>query len=403
VKPKNSGAINAFVPAFKQYLADVTKSIDDGEPVVMCFPTFASEILLAFGIVPLQWEVILFLITAAFREGNEGLLDETEADGFPSHVCGFQRSPIKAVEKGLLPKPDLLLKCCSSCDSGNMTYQYAAHRFNVPLIQGNVPYGSGSRALGYFHDEIRRVIRELEGFLGRKIDADKLREHVEESNRQLTLFYKLQELRRQTPNPDPGMHQQLDTALLFMAGTNPKFSDYMQFVYNEAKARHERGDSFLPAGKKEIRTLWSGGFVTYMLQLPDILEDEFGMSYIECALSYLPRDQVGLVDTSTVDTMVEGLSRRMFNMPMMRNVVSYSDVFVNDMTTAAKSYHADAAVFAMHQGCRHTWAAAKVLSETLRDKVGIPSYLLEQDFCDKRFTPPASVLSQLREYFTCLS
>ncbi|MBI5064243.1 MAG: 2-hydroxyacyl-CoA dehydratase, partial [Desulfatitalea sp.] len=222
-------------------------------------------------------------------------------------------------------------------------------------------------------------------------------------NRQLEYLYGLQELRRAVPNPDPGMHRALDLASVILSGTNEKMIDYIRTCYEEAKARHDQGKGFLPEGRKEIRTVWTWGFTPHMLYLPDWLEEEFGMTYLECGISNLPHEIVGYVNTGSVESMIEGLAWRSFNFPMARTSMGFSDLYVNDLLKVARAYKADAAVFSGHTACKHSWATAKMLGDTLLEDVGIPSFKWETDFLDKRFTPHSVAKTQLAEFFKTLS
>jgi hypothetical protein len=222
-------------------------------------------------------------------------------------------------------------------------------------------------------------------------------------NEQMRYLYGLQELRKQTPNPDPGMHRAYDVVALYYCGLNEPYRDYMKTVYEEARARHDSGASFLPPNKKEIRTLWTWGLTAHMLFMYDWLEEEFGSTFLECGVSYVPSDVVGYVDPSSMDSMLRGLARRTLNFPMIRQAMGFSDVYVDDMVRVAGEYRADAAVFSGNQSCKHAWAAAKRLSDALMENPGIPSLTWETDLADKRFTPHATTKALLREFFSTLA
>jgi benzoyl-CoA reductase/2-hydroxyglutaryl-CoA dehydratase subunit BcrC/BadD/HgdB len=399
LKPKNSRAIMAHAIALKQFLAMLAGMIDDGKPVISYFPSMTPEIFLSMDLAPLSTELFSLYLSALFTDGVEEELNAADSEGFPGHVCAFQKSSFTAVDKGLLPVPDLFVKTTSPCDSSNMLYQYVVEKFKKPIISVDSPYYSNAKAFRYFTDEFKRMIEGVEKITGHTLDEDRLRRHVEMGNRQLEYLYGLQQLRRHIPNPDPGMHRALDTASLFLSGVNDGFIEYMKTCYGEAKARVATHKSFLPEGKKEIRTLWSYGFTPHTLYMPDWLEDEFGSTYLECGLSIYPGEIVGYVNTSSIESMIEGLAWRSFNCPMHRTVMTFSDIHVNDIVTVAKSYHADAAIFGGNHSCKYAWTLPKMISDALAEEVGIPSFTWETDFLDKRFAPPENVKKQLSDFF----
>ena len=402
LKPKNSAAMSAHTVALKGYLGDLFKHLEEGKPVLNNFFTMTPEIFYGMDIVPLCYELVPIYLSAVFIDGVEEEIDAIEQEGFPNHLCSAQKSTAGAHGLGKLPLPDVLVKQGMPCDPSAMLFQYTAEKYNVPIVVVDAPYYTNERAFRYYVDEWHRMVESLEKITGHTLDEDRLRKHVEYGNRQLKYLYGLQRLRREVPNPDPGMHRALDTAALVLCGCNPLMGDYLKTCYEEAKERSDKGVGFLPEGKREIRTVWTWAWSSYFLNMPDWLEDEFGMSYLECGLTLLPEDIVGYVNTSSVESMIEGLAWRGFHFPMARQVFSFSDIWVNDFVDTAKAYKAEAAVFSGHMACKHGWALNKILSDALQEKCGIPSLRWELDLMDKRFTPHSEARRQLSEFFSTI-
>lgn len=400
LKPKNRKVVQAHAMGVKQYLADLEQGMQEGKPMVGYFPSITPELFYSMGLNPLSVETMSVYIAAAFDKGIEAELDESEAAGFPGHACGIQRGPFGAYAKGAAPMADVFVKCSAPCDSSNMFYQYTLDKYKVPLLLVDAPYHSDERAFEFFLDEFKQMLKDLEEMFDCKIDEDDLRKRVTMGNEQLSHLYALQKLRRQKPNPDPGMHRALDFGTLSVAGSNQQHVDYMKLCHEEARQRVENNQSFLPEGKKEIRTVWTWGFTPHMIFIYDWLEEQYGATYLECATSTLPEEIVGYVDTTDVDSMIRGLAWRSFNFPMQRTVMSFSDVYVNDMVKIAKDYDADAAVYSGNQSCRHAWAAAKRISDAIMDETDARSLTWETDFIDKRFTSHAATKALLGEFFT---
>jgi len=402
MKPKNSGAYFTHFVAVKKYLSDLARKWDEGQPVLYYEGDMSPEIFLGMDLMPLAYEMPALFLAATYVHGVEEEIDAAEAMGMPAHACSAQKPVTAAIAKGMMPKPDILVKTSVPCDSGNMAYQVVKELFGAELIVMDAPYYHNKRAFTYFVDEWKRMIEVMERKTGHTLDEDRLRKHVEMGNRQLEYIYGLQKMRRCVPNPDPGMHRGLDLASVLMAGINEQIIDYNRTCYEEARTRPEEGKSFLPEDKKEIRTLWTWGFTGHMLYLADWLEEEFGMSYLECALTNMPEDLVGYVDTSSMDSMIEGLAWRTLNYPMGRSSMGFADTYINDLVKVAKSYKADVAVFSGHVACKHSWAISKMLSDALLDDAGVPSFKWETDILDARFTPHAAAKQQLSEFFKTL-
>ncbi len=400
LKPKNRTAACAAARALKHHLGDLGRAIDEGRPIVGTFAAPTGELFAALGLVGLSLEVLALVQTAVFKSGIEAEIDMSELAGFPSHVCNMQRAPMMAIEKGSLPKFDVVVKPTAPCNSSNMLYQYGLEKYGVEVLSVDCPYYNDQRAFEFYLEEFRAMVASLERLAGRPLDEAVLRKHVEMGNQQMRYLYGLQELRKHRPNPDPGMHRAYDIIALYHCGQNQLYLDYMKTVFEEARARHEEGKTFVPEGKQEIRTVWTWGLTTHMLYMYDWLEEEFGATFLECGITYVPSDVIGLVDTSSVDSMIRGLARRTLHYPMVRQTMGFSDVYVGDMVRVATDYGADAAVFSGNQSCKHSWAAAKRISDALMEQPGIPSLTWETDLGDKRYTPHATTKTLLREFFS---
>jgi hypothetical protein len=114
-------------------------------------------------------------------------------------------------------------------------------------------------------------------------------------------------------------------------------------------------------------------------------------------LTYFDPD-VGMIDTSSVDTMIEGLAWRVMNMPMGRQTMGFSDMWINDFETVVKGHKADALILGGHMACKHFWALNKLMSDKIKEKTGIPCLRFEMDMFDKRFTPPAELRRIVGEF-----
>ena len=399
IKPKNRKAVGTHFVAFKQYMADLTDAIEAGKPLIHHFPSMTPEPFIAMDVAPISVEALALYIAACFNDGVEVEADEFEAEGFASHTCAYQKAPFRAIEKGFLPMPDVFVTTTAPCNSSNMLYQYMIEKHQKPIFCVDSPYYWNKRSFEYFLNEYKNTIEGVQKVTGHKIDVDVLRKHVKMSNEQLSYQYKLQQLRRIKPNPDPGMHRALDTGAWLVAGSNELWIDYMKVLYEEAKLRADNGVGVVPEGMEEIRTLHTYGYLAHTIYMPDWLEENCGSSLAECGLSVYPGELVGLVDTTSLDSMLEGLAWRSFNAVMHRTVMTFVDLHINDMVKIAKEYQVDAAVFAGNHSCKYVWTLPKMLSEALQDNLGIPCLTFEFDLVDKRFTQREVVFGLLSEFF----
>jgi hypothetical protein len=109
-----------------------------------------------------------------------------------------------------------------------------------------------------------------------------------------------------------------------------------------------------------------------------------------------------MIDTTNMETMLAGLARRMMQMPMARQVMSFSDVWIKDFVDISRAYKVDALAIGGHMACKHFWALNKLLSDKVKEKTGVPTLRFEMDMMDKRFTSPAELKRIMDDFFATL-
>jgi benzoyl-CoA reductase/2-hydroxyglutaryl-CoA dehydratase subunit BcrC/BadD/HgdB len=400
LKDKNRRSAAAFLNNIMKYVDWANEQLDAGKLACYHYFPISVEIMLALGVVPICYEVLCGLTAALYIDGAEDGVDRIEAEGFPDHLCSTQKGTAGYLLMGVVPKPDLLIKSATPCDASNILYEWTANRFDLPFITLETPYYRNERGLKYMVGEVKRMVEQLEKITGNSLDEDKLREYVEVGNDTVDCILKTQELKKSVPCPDTGWHRPADTIFMTQIGT-PMGAAYFKALYEEVKERVEKGEGVIPEGKEERRVTWGYTWECYDLPLFDWLEDEYGVTYITDTLTYFAPD-VGLVDTTDMESMLEGLAWRVMQMPMGRQTMGFSDVWINDFVYAAKAYRADAMIIGGHMACKHFWALNKLLSDKLKEEVGIPTLRFEMDMFDKRFTPPSELRRILAEFFTTL-
>jgi benzoyl-CoA reductase/2-hydroxyglutaryl-CoA dehydratase subunit BcrC/BadD/HgdB len=397
LKEKNRDIARAVFRAAQDYFSMVLNALDEGTPICEHYFPISTEFISAVGAMPVSFDALGAISSVFWTNGCEAGIDRLLSEGFPDHLCGAQTGSAGFMLDGVLPRPDILLNTSAPCDASNMMYEYVAHKFNIPLIVVEAPYTKNERGLKFAIGEIKRAIEELERLTGNTLDEDKLRECCNNSNEAIKYFLKLEELRRLRPMPDPGWHRPADTIFLIQLGT-PMAAAYFKSVYEAVKARADKGLGVIPEGKKEKRLAWGYAWMAYDLPFFDWLEEEHGATYTADCLTYMPFD-VGLINTSSVESMIEGIAWRFMNMPMGRQTMGFSDVWVNDFVNVVKLFKADALIIAGHMACKHFWALNKLLSDEVKERTGVPTLRFEVDMFDKRFTPGPEMRRIMTEYF----
>ena len=400
LKEKNRASASAFINNIKDYTVWALDRLDQGKKACYHYFPISVEIMLAMDLVPLCYEVLCGLTSALYADGAEEGVDAIEAEGYPDHLCSTQKGTAGYLLLGVVPYPDLLIKTATPCDASNRLYEWSAHKFKSPLLTIETPYYRNERGLQFMIREIKRTIKQIEKITGRPLDEEKLREYCHHGNEAMEYILKVQELKKIIPCPDTGWHRPADTIFMTQIGT-PMGAAYFKQLYEDVKQRADRGEGVIPPDKKERRVVYGYTWECYDLPLFDWLEETHGVTYMADTLTYFPPD-VGLVDTSNLDSMIESLAWRMLQMPMGRQTMGFSDIWISDFVNIVRAFKADALILGGHMACKHFWALNKLLSDKIKEETGVPALRFEMDMFDKRFTPPTELRRIMTEFFTTL-
>ena len=213
------------------------------------------------------------------------------------------------------------------------------------------------------------MIRELEKLTGNTLDEDRLRDFCRFGNQTVDYILKIRELKKQRPCPDPGWHRPADT--IFM--TQNRHAVRNRLLQNAL--RNDKGTGGTPVWESSLKASRNedsrGDTLGQAYDLPffEWLEETHGATYSLDTLTYLA-PEVGLVDTTNMETMIEGLAWRLLHMPMGRQTMGFSDIWINDFVRIAKEFKVDAFMIGGHMACKHFWALNKLLTDKVQRRSG---------------------------------
>lgn len=352
------------------------------------------EIFFAFDLYPFMGEIQPSVYARLRQDIVAEFIDAAEDAGIPPEICSIDKVLVGAVLCDEMPRPDLIVTTSAPCDSSRIGYQLIEKLFDAPMHKMDAPFTDDPEAMKYYGNQIRELIPVLEKLSGKKFDIDKLREVVEESNRATEYIYEWNMLRRLKPCPTPAnIMVSVYGAVINRFGL-PECTEYSKSVYEFARTRAESGAT---TGEK-IRVIWQHVPSLFDDTIFDWMASEFGAVVVDDTVSGYLRQLP--VDTSSLDSMLQGLARRGLNMTMGRLRLP-ATVYVNDFL---KSYHdlsGDAAILAAHAGCKHGWPSANLLRDATR-KEDIPLLMFDIDFLDSRIVSSETVKSKIEQFFNTM-
>jgi len=90
------------------------------------------------------------------------------------------------------------------------------------------------------------------------------------------------------------------------------------------------------------------------------------------------------------------MARKTQNNPMIHGASGPTENYINLVTQIFDEYEPDVSLFIGHMGCKHTWASAKIISDMIQEKYGMPTLYLG---IDVRYKSIEEIQKSLAEYF----
>jgi benzoyl-CoA reductase/2-hydroxyglutaryl-CoA dehydratase subunit BcrC/BadD/HgdB len=400
-----------MLKAIAAYFKIMEEGLNGKRKVVVHPFNFPPEILHAMGVAPVFIEYLSTLASIAPKQYPDNVfkyLDYSHETGLPGTLCAGQLGGAGALLCGDWPKPDLILSGAPGfCDVNSKILEYTARTLDVPLLHVDMSAYHDQRAMDYYRQSFRDVISRLEAFTGQRLDPEKLRETVENSNQVVELYNEISGLQSVVPSPLPNLYCFLNVGMKFTVGGLPEAIPVFQAVLNSAEKKIKKGEGALSNERVRCLMLYTS---IYFDDKFFIVENEFnrwleenGVALIMDILSYFPLKPI---DTTSMDSMIDGLADMALNYPMARQMKGPSDDragWAEDMVFLAKKYKADCCIFSGNPACKRAHGSLRLLTDRLKNEVGIPTLNLEADSWDRRITSMPEIKEKILDFLEAIA
>ena len=352
----------------------------------------------------------------------ERFLDASDADGYPTHMCGYARCTLgyaydmmakykgkipPDIPLGGMPKPALLLGSGMTCDARFKLFQALGRYFDTPQwclefpqsapIEGTEP-DIQEHQVKFMVKELNDYIAFLEKLFGKKMDMAKLEDQIDLAMQIHETTVQFTELRKAVPSP---MHAvdfwSIMSSSQFVAGNLSTSLKLYQDVLTETRERVNSKISGINYPEK-YRLVFSELPPWHNLNIFDTLAER-GWNFVYESKAY---HQDSPPDLSKVSNPVEQLARLCLNAHtywlLSARANGISNYLVNFYLKIAREYKADG--FFMHSllSCRPTSVHIHELQDFLLRKLDVPSLFTEGDIVDKRVFNVQEVLSRAEAF-----
>jgi len=388
---ENSG--KKFRPSDADYWKTVQSAKTEGKKLIFVSGPLPMELIYAMDCVPL----CLDLIPARLSENPEltaKFIGETDRR-VDQDFCALNRAEIGAMISGKLGvAPDAYVSVPIPCDSARTAYFVMSRFAEAPAFNFDIPMRINDRSLGYVATQLESFLDFLENVTGEKLDWNKLKYRMELSNRAGELLNECARLRKNRPCPMSSHMAVWNELMNAMSPTEPMLKQ-LEEELRICRARAAKGESPCPTGEKH-RVLLLQNLFWQGIDITDWLETEFGAVTVADGFFLRTRDFFGELDDR--EACLELMCRRMLTGSSVHGA-AVSAFELSDMASGAvREYGADVSIFLGNAGCRHSWAAEKLVTDSITDTFGIPTLSVDVDNTDRRYKSEKDIKMAISEY-----
>lgn len=318
----------------------------------------------------------------------------------PDDICSLVKLTTYGQRNNLLPKPGAVIAMLEPCDAQPFMHEsFKMHGWDdIPYFYVDYPYGTENEDWDYFAGELRRMIAFLEEtFPGKKMDWDKLRSIIEETNKQYALWHEYSELQRTIPCPGASFSgSSLGWPIIqHHKSGDPKVTQILAGLVAHSEEMVKAGKGAVPDEK--IRILWADLDPQWNALIAPWLAEEYGAVVVQSFQGYTTPYQP--IDISTEDSMLRGLARRMlYEVPMIRQARGSVDTMLEDITDIVRNYSCDCVILPGHMGHKDVSSMTHFVRDLCRD-LGVPLLVLNVSLFDERYLSIEQLKKKLADFF----
>jgi benzoyl-CoA reductase/2-hydroxyglutaryl-CoA dehydratase subunit BcrC/BadD/HgdB len=404
----------------------------EGRPVAwVMLEGWANPILSAMGITSVYPEN--YSSVCAAQEVAGPFLERADAEGYPSHLCGYARACVgysarmidlggeipPEAPSGGMPKPTLLVGSGSVCDARFKWFQSLGRYFDAPvwILESPVPSARESLEPGNYENNVKLLVNELNQFvkfleklLGKKMDWSKLEFTGGGTNEINRLRWEINEFREARPGP---MHTRdfwsVMSAALYRGAADPTaIVKGYQEMHNEVKNRVENGISAINRPEK-YRLAFEGLPPWHSLGFLDELADR-GWNFV-CEDRYSPGRPIN-IDLSRYNDPIEryvrsryrsllDLIKQEFNadeIPEIIEEIKHEGTARRLRLKYIKDHKCDGVILHILLSCRATSTGLSLFQDQLMDTYHVPSLAIEGDIIDTKMFNPVEALRKAEAF-----
>lgn len=380
----------------KEHWDAICTAHEQGKKIILTSTNTPAELIYAFDAVPFVPETLIMRYASTDMTFKYLDLADEYVD---NALCGINRGQIGFYLSGDMKlKPDAVFATVTPCDSSRVAYTACETLLGIPAFIIDTPYRQDERGYRYIADQLREGCKFLEQVTGNTFDFAKLTAAVEKGNEAARLLTACSRLRQIEPCPLPGRLLVLNEMVGGMLGSQAAV-DYLQAEYDYGVAQLKAGKGCTP-GPEEFRVIWLQNMMWSNAGIMDWMEKEFNAVVIMDGFGYEGYQVIS--DPTDPDCVFLGLGQRTLNSPMVHGASGPAEPWIKMAQRMIRQYKINVSMFAGHVGCKHTWAAGKLVKDAVYQTFGLPTLTFDNDGIDIRYKSTDEIKATIRQYMETL-
>jgi len=380
-------------PSDLPYWTAVRDAKKNGKKLIFTNGPVPGELLYALDCVPLCLDLIPARIA---RDENlmAKLINDAEIKG-NGDLCSLNKTVTGVLLSGNLGvTPDAYVSMPIPCDSARAACTGIARFIDAPFLHFDIPLRVDPKNVRYIGPQIERLIAFLEGITGSKLDWEKVKQRMALYNRSARMLEACTELRAKTPCP-LSSHLAVWNELMNAFGPTTEMGTLLEKELALCTARIDAG--FSPCGQGEKhRVLLLHNLVWQTFELTERLERDYGAVTVLDGFCLGAREHFTAPDDRSACLAL--MSRRMNAGAMAHGSGVSGDDILKALEKLLPDYKPDVIIFLGSRGCRHNWAAMKMLADTLQKDYGYPMLQLDIDNTFSRYKSLRDIGDAISDY-----
>ncbi|OFW56704.1 MAG: hypothetical protein A2W01_02845 [Candidatus Solincola sediminis] len=386
-----------FLKGFQTWFEQARKAKAEGKKIILVPFNFPPEFVYCFeSAYPLTSEVLTVSGVAALEGQGERYWDFAMGLGLPDYLCSSNTVELGSALTGADFEPDAIISAApGSCDANSKIHEFVARYLGVPQFLLDKPVDATARGRAVYLTYFKSLIKELEEFLGEELSEERMRQVLGNANEASELYYDLWELRKMRPSPCPNVFTLYAYGAKYSLWGTEAATNIMKTMVEAVKERREKG--LYPAAEEVARCFWI--YTYYYWDWAAFFNgmEEKGITVLGDLLGSFFFEPI---DTSSKETMIQGLARTCFDYAMTRQMgaESMSAQWIEDISYWTSQLDADACIYCGHHSCKQTWSVFSITRNEIMKRSKLPTLMLQGDSWIRRMTPMSVLDQQIDEF-----